>query len=295
MRQDLVKEAQNNITLRRLAAEQDYISHMRPLFDDPEYQKINKALIALSIQNAKAEANGEKADKTQEQELQTQIGLLKKKHHLENVCKKVFCKKCNDEGLINGQLCSCLKKEISQILLKESGFEKLESFSDSIETSGDQKEIYTLMKEWCNKASTKTIIYLSGPAGVGKTHLASCMANELIENGKMVRLVTAFQMNQDFKSFQKSHNEDLINRYIYPEVLFIDDLGTEPKYKDVTIEFLYLVINERKMRKLPTIITSNLNLADLRDHYDERIYSRIVDRNSSITYYLDGEDRRIKK
>ena len=295
MRQDLVKEAQNNITLRRLAAEQDYISRMQPLFDDPEYQKLNKSLISLSIQNAKAEAKGEKADKAQEQKLQAQIESLKQKHHLENVNKKVFCKKCNDEGLVNGQLCSCLKKEISQILLKESGFEKLESFSDSIETSGDQKEIYTLMKEWCNKVSTKTIIYLAGPAGVGKTHLASCMANELIENGKMVRLVTAFQMNQDFKSFQKSHNEDLINRYIYPEILFIDDLGTEPKYKDVTIEFLYLVINERKMRKLPTIITSNLSLADLRDHYDERIYSRIVDRNSSITYYFDGEDRRIKK
>ena len=116
-----------------------------------------------------------------------------------------------------------------------------------------------------------------------------------IENGKMVKLVTAFAMNQDFKSFQKEHDEDLINRYIYPEVLFIDDLGTEPKYKDVTIEYLYLIINERKMKKLPTIITSNLSLADLRDYYDERIYSRIVDRNTSITLYLDGVDRRIKK
>ena len=90
-------------------------------------------------------------------------------------------------------------------------------------------------------------------------------------------------------------NEELINKYISPEILFIDDLGTEPKYDGVTIECLYLLVNERKMKNLSTVITSNLDLADLRDRYDERIYSRIVDRNSSINIYLDGADKRIKK
>ena len=65
--------------------------------------------------------------------------------------------------------------------------------------------------------------------------------------------------------------------------------------KDVTVEFLYLVINERKMKKLSTIITSNLDLKDLRDRYDERISSRIMDRETSINIYIDGEDRRLKK
>ena len=151
------------------------------------------------------------------------------------------------------------------------------------------------MKEWCNKKSDKNLIYIAGPTGVGKTHLIKCMANELIENGKVIKLVTAFNMNQDFKEFKKTMNEDLLNKYLSPEVLFVDDLGTEPKYKDITIEHLYLVINERKMKNLPTIITSNLDLKDLRDVYDERISSRIMDRNSSINIYIDGDDRRLKK
>ena len=143
--------------------------------------------------------------------------------------------------------------------------------------------------------SAKKLIYIAGPIGAGKTHLIKCMANELIENGKIIKLVTAFNMNQDFIEFKKTMNEDLLNKYLSPEILFVDDLGTEPKYKDVTIEYLYLVINERKMKKLPTIITSNLDLADLRDRYDERINSRIIDRNSSINIYIGGDDRRLKK
>ena len=76
--------------------------------------------------------------------------------------------------------------------------------------------------------------------------------------------------------------------------MFIDDLGTETLFKNSTLENIYLIINERKIRKLPTVITSNLALNDLGAFYGERIYSRIVDRETSITIYLDGEDKRLK-
>ena len=295
MRQDLVKQAQNVLLLRKLAAEREFEQRMQPVFATKEYQELNRKLTKLLIANARAESLGEKADVAQEKALQKQLEELKAKFGLAGLKVNYHCPVCKDEGLVDGHMCKCLKTEISNILLKESGFDKLENFDSSTKTSGALEKHYALMKEWCNKASDKTLIYLAGPTGVGKTHLVRCMANELISNGKIVRLVTAFNMNQDFKEFSKTKNEELLNKYTTPEVLVIDDLGTEPKYKDVTIELLYLVINERKVKKLPTIITSNLDLADIRDTYDERIYSRIVDRQTSINLLLNGEDRRIKK
>ena len=151
------------------------------------------------------------------------------------------------------------------------------------------------MQKWCKSDFKKNLIYLAGATGVGKTYLMRCLANELISRGRLVKITTAYQMNRDFKEFSKTNNEELLKNYTDTEILFIDDLGTEPLFKDVTIENLYIVINERKMKKLPTIITSNLTLDNIRDRYDERIFSRIVDRETSITLLLDGEDKRIKK
>ena len=150
------------------------------------------------------------------------------------------------------------------------------------------------MKQWCQSDFKKNLIYIYGPTGVGKTHLMKAMANELIERGKVVRLVTAFKINQDFKSFSKSFDDEILNKYLQTEILFIDDLGTEPLYKNVTLEYFYLVINERKMKKLSTIITSNLDLYDIRERYDERIFSRIMDSQTSIALNLIGKDKRLK-
>lgn len=294
MRQDIITRAQNTITQRRISAENAYKEIVSPLYQDEEYVKLEREQTRLLIENAKREALGDKPDTKREKELSEKLLQIKTKHNLQNAKVEYSCNLCNDNGYINGQMCKCLKKELSKLLMQDSGFDKLESFNECTKTSG-MEDIYKKMQEWCNKSSSKNLIYIAGPTGVGKTVLLRCMANELIENGKVVKITTAFNMNQDFKEFFKTRNEELINKYLSPEILFIDDLGTEPKYDGVTIECLYLLVNERKMKNLPTVITSNLDLADLRDRYDERIYSRIVDRNSSINIYLDGADKRIKK
>ena len=294
MRQDIITKAQNIITQKRINAENAYKNTVTPLYQDEEYVNLEREQTRLLIENAKKEALGDKPDTKRVKELADKLLQIKAKHNLQNAKIEYNCTLCNDNGYINGQMCKCLKKEISKILMQDSGFDKLESFKDCTKTSGIE-DIYKKMQEWCNKSSSKNLIYIAGPTGVGKTVLLRCMANEFIENGKVVKITTAFNMNQDFREFFKTRNEELLNKYLSPEILFVDDLGTEPKYDGVTIECLYLLVNERKMKNLSTVITSNLDLADLRDRYDERIYSRIVDRNSSINIYLDGADKRIKK
>ncbi|MBP3431346.1 MAG: ATP-binding protein [Clostridia bacterium] len=295
MKQEIIKKAQNVLHTRKRQAEREFEEKMSPLYADEEFVNVNKQLTKLMIENAKKEINGEKKDEAAEKTFQTQIEKLKEKHGLKDVKVSYACKLCKDNGFKNGEMCQCLKKEISKVLLEDSGFSNLESFEEGMKKCGSLQPHYALMQKWCQSDFKKNLIYLAGPTGVGKTYLLRCMANELIERGKVVKIVTAYQMNQDFKEFSRTFNEEILNRYIDIEILFIDDLGTEPLFKNVTLEHLYLIINERKMKKLPTIITSNLDMDDLKNRYDERITSRIADRESSITTYLEGEDKRLQK
>jgi len=295
MRQETINKALEIIHAKKRKAEQEYKNLLAPLYENETFVNLERQHTKLMIENARLSANGEVPDFAKEADLLQKIELTKQTHGIKQNKPNYECKECDDTGYIHGTICKCLKKELSNFLLKNSGFEKLETFVDSIKTSAELSPIYKKMQEWCNSNFNKNIIYLSGPTGVGKTHLIRCMANELIERGIIIKISTAFKMNQDFKEFSKTHNEEILNKYLDCEVLFIDDLGTEPLYKNVTIEFLYLIINERKMKKLPTIITSNLDLYDLNNRYDERIFSRIVDRQTSITLLLNGSDRRLQK
>lgn len=295
MKQEILTKAINKINSKKFEREDEFEKKMALLYADEEFKKLHAQHTKIMIQNAKNEVLGEKIDKKLENDLQNRIFELKKKYSLEKVTLQHNCPLCKDVGYIDGDMCKCLKREISALLLEGSGFETLENFEDSTKTSKNLEPVYNLMQQWCASDFKKHLVFLSGATGVGKTHLMQCMANDLIQRGLVVKVVTAFQLNQDFKDFSKCYDDDILDKYLECEVLFIDDLGTEPIYKNVTLYYLYLIINERKMKKLPTIITSNLSLSDIRDQYDERIFSRIADRRTSITLLLAGEDKRLNK
>ncbi len=290
MKQSIISKALSVLQARKRNAESKHLLAVESLNKSEEFKQLDKKYTRLVIENARKEANGEPCDKAEEQKLKAQIDEM-----LQDAPPKFVCEFCEDTGYTNGDMCMCLKQEISKVLLEGSGFEKLESFEAAKKTSGALEKHYELMQKWCKSDFKKNLIYLAGPTGVGKTYLIRAMANELIQRGKVVKIVTAFAMNQDFKEFSKKHNDELLNKYLDCEILFVDDLGTEPIYRNVTLEYLYLIINERKMHKLPTIITSNLDLSDISERYDERITSRIAERETSITILLSGDDRRLRQ
>ncbi len=294
MKQELINFALSILQTKRRNAVSQYEEKMQSLYNDPDYQKLNSAYNKIMIENARKQAYGHKQFSETEEKLKKELDLLKTKYNVQNLSPNFACKKCEDKGYVDGQMCSCLKTEISKLLLAGSGFEKLEDFSDSKKTSDQLAPVYDLMEKWCASDFKKNLVLLSGQTGIGKTHLMRCMANDLIKRGKVVKIVTSFHLNNDFREFSKTQNEQIIQNYIDCEILFVDDLGSEPLYKNVTVEYFYLVINERKMRGLATVITTNLDMADIREHYDERIWSRIADRETSITIQMLGTDRRLK-
>ena len=60
-----------------------------------------------------------------------------------------------------------------------------------------------------------------------------------------------------------------------------------------SLSHFFQLLNERISRKKPLLISTNMGISDIRNHYDERIYSRIVGEFEVFT--IVGDDLRLKK
>lgn len=297
MEQKLLEQAKRTIENRRYEAVNIAQANKVKALENPEFKALYHKYFDSMMNDARNGLDSTAETKALKNEYLTWL----ESHDIDSIEPNYSCKKCNDNGLIEGKYCDCLISELNSLLKLESGFLNLEDFADANFDIFDgekelMKNLYSKMQKWCYSSFDKNLIFLAGQTGVGKTHLMKCMANELIKRHKLVRLTTSFAMHQDFvKSYASRDLEQkqaLLDKYLTAEILFIDDLGTELRQRDITVNYLYQILNERKMQKRPTIITSNLSLEDVMEYYDERILSRITDKSTSIQLYLKGKDVR---
>ena len=73
----------------------------------------------------------------------------------------------------------------------------------------------------------------------------------------------------------------------------IDDLGTEPLMENITITQLFNLINERQRLNLGTVFSTNLPDNEIRRIYNERIYTRLMDRQHCEFLTFLGKDIRL--
>ena len=74
-------------------------------------------------------------------------------------------------------------------------------------------------------------------------------------------------------------------------MLILDDLGAE-KPSDWVKEQLYVIINRRYENMLPTIITTNCTMNELKDRIGERTASRIIE--MTTPYKITASHSRLK-
>ena len=188
MKREIIIQAENTIATRHQKLNEEYEKEKSLLSENEEYSELNSALHKEMIENARREAYGEKIDRKKENKLKANLVQLLKKQNI-SLTEKFSCAKCKDSGYINGKMCSCLKKEISNILFEESNFGKLVSFESAKKTAPKEyQKLYEKMQEWCHSDFKKNLIYISGMVGVGKTYLTLAIANELIEEGNEVKI-----------------------------------------------------------------------------------------------------------
>lgn len=149
------------------------------------------------------------------------------------------------------------------------------SFAESKLTQGN-KQGMDIAKAYVGKFgemldSGKGLLFYGNP-GTGKTHIAACIANALMEKGVSVMMTSFVTIN----SLEFDDADALISRMKNTHLLILDDLGAE-RSTDTSIERVYNVIDSRIRSKLPMIITTNLSIQKLNNREDTR-YWRIYDR-----------------
>ena len=143
-------------------------------------------------------------------------------------------------------------------------------------------------------------LVLVGEAGVGKTHLAVSILTELIRRYRVDGLFVDFtelihRIQSTFDPSSPESKHQVLDPVTESEVLVLDELGAQKPSAWVR-EILYLVINARYTRRLPTIFTTNYSLGEDDDGavegrrgpiaLEERIGAPLVSRLHEMAYIL---------
>ena len=137
-------------------------------------------------------------------------------------------------------------------------------------------------------------LILYGNVGTGKTFLAACIANALIDAGYRCK-VTSFSriVNELQESFDNRQEVlDSLNDF---DLIVFDDFAAE-RNTEYMKEQVFSIIDNRLRSQLPMIITTNLTAEDLKKPNDlehQRIYSRLYE--MCVPVEVIGEDRRKAK
>ena len=307
--QKILKQAKAILNSRRYLAEKLAYDNIQIALENIPFKVNDTNITNLNIKIARLEFEGK--DTSTENEL---LKALQKERkailYALNMDEDDFvphytCKKCNDSGIAGGKYCKCLNLEVNKLLTKDLGLDidKSHTFKNAnklILAENNLTKTYEKLTAWVDKfpeSKYKTLTFI-GAAGSGKTYLTECIANALIAKQVVVNFVTAFNLNHIMLKYHTTFDDtkdNILEPFLSCEVLIIDDLGTEPVLKNVTKEYLYLILNERIITGKNTIITTNLSPDGLIDRYEERIFSRLFNKQNSLKLNFTGGDLRLKK
>lgn len=325
---EIYEKALSEIQKRRTAAEMTAEQDKRELnMKYPEFALIESELAktgydiisAFSLPQGKAEKRLADIRKKNSELREERKNLLKALKLPENYLDVNYtCEKCEDKGFIEERddergvsygtrLCKChidLLKKLSFAEMSKSTPLELCSFEDfDINYYSKAKKdgaspyetmstVYNSCVKYAESFDLDSVsLYFYGRTGLGKTHLSLAIANEVIKKGysvvygSLINFLNKIE-REKFGRGETLNTEDLL---IDADLLILDDLGAEFS-TSLTASVLYNIINSRICRGVPTIISSNLSLAELRDRYPESIASRIIGTYATVNF--QGDDIR---
>ena len=219
------------------------------------------------------------------------------------------CPVCKDTGYVGeapARFCECFERQLrlrqhedgSMAGVDEQSFER---FDANVAPEADgQRDRLVKARNLCQRYADAfpdteyRNLLLTGEGGLGKTFLLNCIFERVTARGFSAVRITAFRM---FEAMRRQHvvgdeNYDGFSALIEVPLLLIDDLGTEPMMRNITLEYLFTLLNERIAAKRHTVIATNLTPPQLKERYGERVASRLLDRTATAAVQFKGKDLR---
>lgn len=146
------------------------------------------------------------------------------------------------------------------------------------------------VEEWDKMRKHNLGILFYGVKGTGKSFYASAIASALIEKKVAAVMTTTASILMVLSKWEKEETMSAIARV---PLLVIDDLGAE-RDTSYSAEMVYSVIDTRYRAEKPTIVTTNLDLKEIKREDNlwwSRIYDRVIEM-CPIAIPMNGTSRR---
>ncbi|MBQ6661185.1 MAG: ATP-binding protein [Lachnospiraceae bacterium] len=291
---------------RRLAADRARELRKIELYKKiPTLAEIDDQLIHGSVQAAKLALEGNSAsldalNRTNDWLIARKQQILQSSGYPADYLEPHYtCPLCKDTGSVDGKACICFRRTVIERFYMDDGRrEKLakENFRtfrlDSYSAISTDKSTGKTYREIAAEAlrdahafvdnfgKSYRNLLLNGNTGVGKTFLTNCIAGELLSRGYTVLYLSAFRLFEIFEHYRFGDKESSqqasmdFDTILDCDLLIIDDLGTELPNSYTTSQ-LFICLEERDLRKAPTLVSTNLSMDELSKRYSDRIASRL--------------------
>ena len=315
---DVVRRARRVLESRKADHESRQQARLQEVYDKlPRVRQIDISLRSSMVEAAQAAFLGgantmeqvKKANLALQAERKT---LILSKFPAEYAEETPLCEKCGGSGYIGTAMCSCLaeicrqeqKKELSLLACGEHRFADfhLDYYPETVDPQYgvSPRVVMGRILAICQKYAqdftpTSGNLLFNGSTGLGKTMLSACIATEVAEKGYSVAYETAAHL---FGKLEKDHfrpdeeSAEAVRKLHACDLLIIDDLGTELP-GNFTVAALYTLLNDRLLAGKPMIISTNLNIDEVRARYSPQIASRLEGSFQLLPFV--GNDIRVLK
>lgn len=180
--------------------------------------------------------------------------------------------------------------------LKKASFPEvktLEEFDFSFNAGVPRRRLFDLAT--CRFLEKKENVFLCGPVGVGKSHLALALGHEAVRRDCDVRYVTAAWLFRSLEAAQADLSWDrILKPYLCATCLIIDDFGLKPLTESQADDF-YELVYERHL-KGSLILTSNRSVQEWAGLFADPLQANsLMDRLCHNAHQLHWEGESYRK
>lgn len=318
---DVIRRARRELESRKAEREAKQQARLQEVYQKlPRVRELDRQLKTSMVQAVQAAFQaGTDGKEALLQLRQENLALQEERNKLiagsfppEYLDESPICAHCGGTGYIGSEMCACLqalcrqeqRKEISLLSCGSHCFEDfhLEYYSDTTDAKygTSPRNIMARTFDACRKYAVNFSLdsgnlLFNGGTGLGKTFLSACIASEVAGKGYSVAYESAQRL---FSKLEKDHfhpDEEshlAVAKLTGCDLLIIDDLGTELT-GSFTIASLYGLLNDRLLEGKPMVISTNLNISEIKERYNPQIASRLQGNFTLLPFV--GEDIRVWK